>query len=200
MLKVGLTGGIGSGKTIAANVFEVLGIPVFYADRQAKELYHQKDIRDEIKTLFGQDIYYKTGKLNTSKLASVVFNDSLLLQKLNEVIHPAVNRKFEKWISDNQHKGYSYVIKEAAIIFETGHYKSLDKTITVYAPESLRTERVIKRDNLPREQIQKRMQSQMDDNQKMQLSDYVIFNDNKELVVPQILFIHNKINEIFKKM
>ncbi|MFH1320820.1 MAG: dephospho-CoA kinase [Bacteroidota bacterium] len=190
MFKVGVTGGIGSGKTIVCGVFEQLDVPVYSADSAAKNLItSDKNVTIKIKKLFGSKIYSKNGDLYTRKLAEIVFNDKKSLQKLNSIIHPAVKLHFSDWLKDNTQS--SYIIKEAAILFESDSYKDLDAVIIVVAPIELKIKRVMERDGVSREAVMQRMKNQMSDQQKISISDYVIYNDGTRLLLPQILEIHD---------
>jgi dephospho-CoA kinase len=190
-MKVGVTGGIGSGKTIVCAVFEKLGIPVFNADKEAKNIVaSDPGVREKIRTTFG-DAVFSGGEPDRKKLAAIVFSDPEALKKLNNIIHPAVKIKFEHWAELNL--SAPYVIKEAAILFESGSDAGMDKIITVTAPEALRLKRTLKRDNAAEEDIKKRMAQQLSDEEKITRSDFVIWNDDKTLVIPQILEIHKKL-------
>lgn len=187
MLRIGLTGGIGSGKTTVAKVFETLGVPVYYADEAAKRLMNEDEaLKNQLQQQFGKEIYVDE-KLDRSYLASIVFNDNKKLALLNSIVHPATIEDATRWM---QQQNTPYTIKEAALIFESGSQKNLDKVIGVYAPVPLRIERVIKRDNIRKEEILLRMNKQMDEEQKMRLCDYVITNDEEQLVIPQVLALH----------
>jgi dephospho-CoA kinase len=189
MLKIGLTGGIGSGKTTVAKVFEVLGIPVYYADEAAKRLMNEdENLIERLQQQFGEQTY-ADGKLNRSFLSSLVFNDPEKLAILNSIVHPATIEDAARWMKQQT---TPYVIKEAALIFESGSQKDLDKVIGVYAPTPLRILRVIKRDNINKEEIEARMNKQLDEEMKMRLCDYVIKNDEQEMVLPQVLELHKK--------
>ncbi len=191
MLKVGLTGGIGSGKTIVCNVFKQLGIPVYHADIYAKLLADcDEEIKSNLIALLGTDIYYED-RLDRKKLSHIIFNDSSVRQKVNSIVHPKVRQHFKKWISNNGNS--KYIIQEAAILFESGSYNFFDKIITVTAPEELRINRIIERDGSTGDKIINIMRSQMSDDDKIKKSHYVIVNDNKKLIVPQILKIHKKL-------
>lgn len=192
MLRIGLTGGIGSGKTTVARIFETLGIPVYYADDAAKKLMAtNKELREAIINIFGKESYKGT-EPNRSFLASIVFSDEDQLKKLNSLIHPATINDAASWM-DQQNAPYA--IKEAAIIFETGSDKFLDKVIGVYAPEPLRIERVMKRDGLSESQIRQRMSQQMDEDQKMEKCNFVIKNDEVHSLIKQVL----EIDKILRK-
>lgn len=191
MIKIAVTGGIGSGKSIVCKVFEMLGIPVFYADSEAKMLMDGNDeLRSQIILLFGEDIYQQNGAIHRKKLASIIFNDKIALLKLNELVHPAVFNEFLSW---SKTKDTKYVIQEAAVIFENGHAHRFDKIITVTAPIELKIDRCMKRDNINRELVIERMKNQMPDEEKAKRSDYVIVNDDAQLVLPQILKIHQSL-------
>lgn len=188
MLKVGITGGIGSGKTIVCQVFETLGIPVFYADHAARFLMESDAaIISSIKALLGEDVY-QGGVLNREKIASIVFRAPKLLQDLNAIVHPAVIRYGQQWMESQKS---DYVIKEAALFFESGSYKEMDIMIGVYAPRKTRILRVMERDQSTQEKILERMSQQMDEEEKMKLCDFVITNDDSHAILPQVL----KVNE-----
>ena len=187
MIKIGITGGIGSGKSTVANVFEVLGIPVYYADDAAKKLMNEDAaLKEKLIAIFGKEIY-QDGILNRSHLSGLVFNNPEKLAQLNSILHPATIADAESWMQQ-QHSPYA--IKEAAILFESGANKYVDKVIGVYAPIQLRINRVMQRDNSTEEAVTARMNRQMEEDKKMNLCDYVITNDENELVIPQVLNIH----------
>ena len=191
MLKVGITGGIGSGKTTVCRIFEMLGIPVFYADTVSRNLVQQNpDVIAAIKASFGNGIY-QDALLNTKALAKIVFNDPDKLRKLNSIVHPSVFRMFNEWIA--KHAGYAYVLKEAALIFETNAHLTLDAVIVVTAPESMRIKRVMQRDGATEADVQQRMKQQMPEAEKRKQATFVIHNDESELLIPQILAIHKKL-------
>ena len=190
MKVVGLTGGIGSGKSTVARMFEEMGVAVYIADDEAKNLMNEdKVLKNQIIQLLGVDAY-SDGVLNRAYIANIVFNNRQKLQELNAIVHPAVARHFETW--KNQQEG-QYVIKEAAILFENGGYKLCDQTILVLAPLEIRIQRVLKRDQITREQILSRAKNQWDDSQKIPLADYVINNVNLEETRDQVYKIHKKI-------
>lgn len=187
MLRVGLTGGLGSGKSTVARIFETLGIPVYYADDAAKRVMNEDAaLRATIIQHFGNESY-KDGLLNRSHLSATVFADPQKLSLLNSIVHPVTIADAEAWMK-KQHTPYS--IKEAALIFETDSYKHLDYIIGVSAPSEMRIKRGMLRDNLPREAIEKRMKNQMNEAEKMKRCDVVINNDETELLIPQVLKIH----------
>jgi len=186
-MNVGITGGIGSGKSMVAKVFEVLGIPVYYADDAAKRLMNEDvALRQQLIASFG-DAIYTNGLLNRKVLATLVFNDTKKLALLNSIVHPVTIKDGEEWM---RMQIAPYTIKEAALIFESGANKYLDKVIGVYAPAPLRLQRVMLRDNLPEEAVKARMEKQMDEETKMGLCDYIINNNGQELVIPQVMKIH----------
>lgn len=187
MLKVGITGGIGSGKTTVCQVFETLGIPVFYADRAGKFLMENDAVLiNSIKELFGTDVY-DGGVLNREKIASIVFKSPAILEDLNNIVHPAVIRYGRQWMESQQ---TPYALKEAAIFFESGSYKDMDVMIGVYAPRKLRILRIVARDNVSQEKILERMSFQMDEEEKMKRCDFVITNDDVQAILPQVLGLH----------
>ena len=190
MKLIGITGGIGSGKSTIAKVFMSIGYPVYNSDTRAKELINSNEkLINSIKLSFGDDLYNSQG-LDRKKMASIVFNNPEKLELLNFIIHPTVGKDFEKWI-DLQNT--SFILKEAAILFETGIYKSLHKTILVSAPQETRIERVIKRDNTNQEEVLSRMNNQWSEEKKTELADYVIDNSGNKLVIPQVLEIIKQI-------
>ena len=190
ILKVGLTGGIGSGKSTVAKIFEVLGIPVYYTDDAAKKLMNEDDaIKELLVKEFGSAIYLN-GKLNRPCLSSLVFNDPKKLEALNAIVHPATIADADKWM---QKQTTPYAIKEAALIFESNANKYLDKVIGVYAPTQLRIQRVMLRDKLSEEAILARMSKQMNEEEKMQLCDFIIKNDTDNLIIPQVLKVHQSL-------
>jgi dephospho-CoA kinase len=189
MLKIGLTGGIGSGKTTVANIFKVLGIPVFDADSVAKELMENDlDLRDKLIAQFGH-LVFENGKLNRKWLAGIVFQDPYQLNLLNALVHPVTLKIAENWFVD-QHA--PYVIKEAALLFEAGAGAGMDYIIGIFAPQHIRIQRVMQRDRLSRDEVLMRINQQVDDTIKMKLCDFVIVNDNQQLLTPQVLQLHHK--------
>lgn len=170
---IGLTGGIGSGKTTIANYLKSLGIPVYIADDEAKKVMQLPEIVTQIKLEFGENVFVND-LINTSKLAKLVFNNPEKLKQLNKIVHPAVKEHFDNWVL--QHKDFPFVIKEAAILFESGSYQYCDKIITVIAPIETRIKRVMERDQTSRENVLNRINSQWTDEQKTSKSDFVITN------------------------
>lgn len=191
MKKVGFTGNIGSGKSTASLIFNAIGIPVFNADIEAKKLYSEEEVKLKIKALFGEEVFAENGSVDFKKLADIIFNNKESLQKVNELIHPLTLRKFEAWLEKN--KGAAYTIHESAIIFENNLQSHFDLVITVSAPEETRLERIMKRDNLKPEIIRERIKNQLPDKEKCKLSDFVIINDGKEMLIPQVVKINNLI-------
>jgi dephospho-CoA kinase len=190
MLKIGITGGIGSGKTVVAKVFETLGIPVYYADEAAKRLMNEDaTLKEKIQSQFGKESY-TDGKLNRAFIASVVFSNPDKLALLNSIVHPVTIADAHQWMLQQTSP---YAIKEAALMFESGSNKELDKIIGVYAPAPLRILRAMQRDHSDREEVLARMKRQMDEEEKMRLCDYVITNDEQSMILPQILELHNKL-------
>lgn len=187
MLKIGLTGGIGSGKSTVAKIIEVLGIPVYYADTEAKRLMNSNEkIKESIRQHFGEATYKKE-ELDRKYLADIVFNNPEKLDLLNALIHPVTIKDAEEWM---QRQAAPYSIKEAALLFESGAAENLDFVIGVYAPQALRIKRVMKRDNLAQDEIVKRINRQVNEEMKMKLCDFVITNNEQELLIPQVLKLH----------
>ncbi len=196
MIIIGLTGNIGSGKSIICMVFESLGIPVFYADIEAKKILHNKKLTNIITEVLGKEILNTEGEIDNKKLASTVFGNKQKLGLLNDLIHPEVYQAFTKWL-DHQNNS-KYAIIEAAILFESGFDKYVDLSINVYAEKSIRIKRISKRDKIKETEILKRMNNQLSDEEKIKLADFTIYNDGK-LVIPQILDLHKKISSMKKE-
>ncbi|MBK9733332.1 MAG: dephospho-CoA kinase [Chitinophagaceae bacterium] len=191
MLKIGITGGIGTGKTTVCHIFETLGIPVFYADDESKKMLEEdEEIAHSIKNVFGEDIYHEK-KLDKKALAAIVFNNPEKLAALNSITHPAVFRKFESWAT--QQKNVPYIIKEAALIFEAGADAFLDAVIVVASPEWLRIERVSQRDHSNESAIRSRMKNQWPEEKKIKRARFIIHNDEEQLIIPQVLSIHREL-------
>ena len=190
-LKIGITGGIGTGKSFVSKIFKTMGIPFYDADLEAK-LIMVKDpqVREALIEAFGSETYFEDGSLNRAYLSSQVFNNSEKLEKLNNIVHPAVIQAGVDW--SNEQTG-PYSLKEAALLYESGSYKKLDHTILVTAPEELRIERVMKRDKVSREEVLSRMQKQMPEDEKLQYADFIIHNDEVQPLLPQVLAIHHKL-------
>lgn len=193
MLKIGLTGGIGSGKSTVAKIFELLGIPVYYADDAAKKLMQEnEEMKTLLKNEFGEEIY-KNGQLNTTHLSAQVFDNKVKLQQLNSIVHPIVIAYGRNWM---QQQTAPYAVKEAALFFESGSHAGLDYIVGVYAPQALRIQRIILRQGISRQQVLDRMDKQLDDNIKMKLCDFVVLNDEQHLVLPQVLELHKKFTNL----
>lgn len=189
MIKVGLTGGIGSGKTTVARIFETLGIPVYYADDAAKRLMNtNEELKARIIQHFGQESYGEEG-LNRKYIASIVFNNKEKLELLNSLTHPVTMQDSLAWMNE---QSSPYAIKEAALLFESGAAEQLDHIIGVYAPQHIRVKRVMDRDNVSAEDVMKRISRQIDEEMKMKLCDFVITNNDQQLVIPQVLELHQK--------
>ncbi|WP_367187072.1 dephospho-CoA kinase [Mucilaginibacter sp.] len=191
MLKIGLTGNIGSGKTTVSKIFELLGIPVFYADDAAKKVMVTDQILiDSIKSTFGELSYFDDGTLNRKHIAGIVFNNVEQLAKLNSLVHPATFRAFDEWIKEINN--VPYILKEAALLFESDSYKMCDYSIMIQAPVEIRIKRVVQRDGLTREEVESRDSKQFSEDKKTQLADYIIKNDDVQLVIPQVLELHQE--------
>lgn len=187
MLKVGITGGIGSGKSVVCRVFATLGIPIFNADDAARHLMeHDTILRQSIINSLGEDTYI-AGKPDRERIATIVFNNPSLLQKLNALVHPATIRYANEWI---QQQTSPYAIKEAAIFFESGSYTEMDVIIGVYAPQELRIARAMKRSNLTREKVSAIMARQLNEDEKMKRCNHIIVNDDTKALLPQVLHLH----------
>ncbi len=190
MIKVGLTGGIGSGKTLVSEIFLRLGIPVFNADKEAKIILNQDtDVVNQIKSTFGN--VYNGNEINKEKIASIIFTDQDALKKINSIVHPKVHEYFHTWIAKQYDS--KYVIEEAAILFESNAYKDMDITINVHADELIRINRVLKRDKTTIEAIKSRIKNQLSDDDRIKIADYTIFNNEEKMLLPQVIEIHNKI-------
>lgn len=190
VIKLGVTGGIGSGKTTVCRVFNVLGIPVFEADKDAREIMdNDLIVKRKINSIAGKDLY-NSGSLDRKSLAELMFNNKAMLAKVNSLVHPVVFDHFLQW---DKEQTAPYIILEAAILFESGGSKLLDKVVSVIAPVEERIERVMQRNCLSREQILERIHNQMDDEARIRLSDYVINNADNDMIIPVILKIHKEI-------
>ncbi|GEP96779.1 dephospho-CoA kinase [Chitinophaga cymbidii] len=197
MYIIGITGGIGSGKSTVARVFRLLGIPVYSADDAAKEIMvKDPQLVEQIKAHFGPEAYLGDGTLHRKFISGIVFNDKEQLAVLNSLVHPATIRDSENWAARQKSP---YVIKEAALMFETASFHHVDSVISVYAPEALRIHRVMKRDHVSRNDVLARMHKQIDDRIKMKLADYVIYNDEQQMVIPQVLALHQQFLAVAKQ-
>jgi len=198
MIKVGITGGIGSGKSTVCRVFETFGIPVFYADAVAKSIMVTDHILiTGLKETFGQESYDDSGKLNNKHIAAIVFNDKDQLVRLNALVHPAVFRAFDVWI-ETIPPNTPYILKEAALLFESGSYKLCDKSVLVTAPASVKIKRVMDRDGVSAGQVEARMDKQMSDDEKSKMADFLIRNDGSQSVIHQVLELHHQFLNLTK--
>lgn len=188
---IGLTGGIGSGKTTVARLFQAEGIPVYIADEEAKKILDFPETIKKVSQTFGDSMVFD-GKIDRKKLSEIVFNDPDKLKKLNDIIHPLVKKHFDEWV--NEHKEFPYVVKEAAILFESGSYKYCDVIITVVASEEVRIQRVINRDNTTKSAVLDRMKNQWSDEQRIGKSNFVIKNENFVETEQQFRYILKKLN------
>ncbi len=194
MHKIGVTGGIGSGKSTICKIFEVLGIPVYYADERARILIlTDTRIRKGYKTLFGENVY-KNGQLDRKLVADRIFSDRTLLEKVNRLVHPVVREDFLQW---TERQEATYVVEEAAVLLERGGQDLLDRVIVVSAPESLRVKRVVQRDGIHEEKVKERMKNQWTDRQRRRFADYEVLADDRHLEVPQVLQIHAELEKIW---
>ena len=197
-LRIGVTGGIGVGKSTVCEIFKKIGIPIYDADTRAKYLMtHDPALIREIKDGFGWDAYKRNNELNRDYLAKIVFNNEEKLQALNGMVHPRVGQDYEQWVLDNRDKPYS--IKEAALLFEAKSYKSLHKIIVITCPINTRIERIMKRDHVKKEDVLKRINNQMTDKERLDRADFVIYNDGRKSLIEQALSIHHEILELREK-
>lgn len=191
MKKIGLTGGIGSGKSTVAEIFSRLGVPVFVSDDVAKRLQEEdEEVRKAIKGIFGEEIY-EGKKLDRAKVAGIVFADKQKLEQLNAIVHPAVGKAFEVFCQKHRHA--NFILKESAILFEIGDDKNLDGMIVVTAPDELRITRVMKRDGVEQEAVVKRMKNQVKQEEKAKKADFCIANDEQQLLIPQVIDVFRKL-------
>lgn len=196
-LRIGITGGIGSGKTTICKLFETSGIPVYYADAAAKHLMvHNPDLVSQIKAHFGTEAYTQSGELNRAYLAGIVFHDEKKLKLLNSLVHPVVEKDAQAWHARQQDAPYT--LKEAALIFESGSHRHLDRVIYVYAPLELRIKRVMERDHVSRDEVLARVRNQWPEEDKIALSDHVIINDNTLSVIQQVHKLHRRLCSMTK--
>lgn len=190
MKSIGLTGGIGSGKSTVARIFEQMGYGIYYADMRSKALYEEDTVvREEVTALLGEGVWNADGSPDRGKIAGIVFQDKRKLQALNGILHPAVKRDYARWLERIEASGYNkgFVLKEAAILYEAGTYTQQDGVIAVYAPKALRLERVATRDGADKQAILDRMRNQWPDARKLQLADFHIFNDGVHVLIPQVM-------------
>jgi dephospho-CoA kinase len=195
MLKVGLTGNIGSGKSTVSRIFEVIGIPVFHADKEAKELYNLEIVKQRILDIFGKEVFSENS-VDFKKLANVIFSDKDKLQTINNIIHPLVFERFNRWLIDNNDS--PYIIHESAIIFENNLQSYYDKIINVSADTDIRIERVINRDGVEKNMVINRIKNQMSDTLKSELSDYIINNNINDMLIPQVITIDKELKSLDK--
>lgn len=194
MLKVGITGGMGSGKTTVCKIFETLGIPVYHADDRAKYLMtHDKMLIKKIKSIFGEKAYRTDLQLNRKHISNIAFQDPEKLKELNKAVHPVVIKDSEQW--HNSQENAPYTLKEAALLFESGGNKKLDKIITIVAPLEIRIKRILERDQTTKEDVMARIKNQLSDEEKVAKSDYVIHNDTKKGLIQQVLEIHSELTK-----
>jgi len=194
MKKIGITGGIGSGKTTVCEIFKLLGIAVFHADDEARKLQDcDLEVKNLLIGLYGERIYTLEGKLNRKKLADIVFNHSKALADVNEIIHPVVRKNFLKWAE--KHHNAPYILYEAAVLLESGYASDFDRNILVLADEKERIERVIRRDHISEALVKQRIKNQMSDIQKIKMVDYIIENNNQKLLIPQVRELDKLIRE-----
>lgn len=199
MLNVGITGNIGSGKTTVCKLFAIMGVPVYYADERGRAISNENiEVVKKVKALLGSDIYTENQELKRSAVAEIVFNDSEKLAALNAIIHPAVAEDSNKWFAEQTGAGKAYALKEAALLVENGSYKHLDKLIVVSAPLELRLDRVMSRDKTKRDQVEARMKNQLGNEEKEKVADFVIVNDGKEALIPQVLAIHKELTNKYR--
>lgn len=192
MIKVGLTGNIGSGKTWVCQIFSALNIPIYYADLEARNILNTSQTIEKIALIFGEDVLLSSKQIDRKKLASIVFNDTKELEKLNRLIHPHLREHFQQWANQQNSK---YVIQEAAILFENGFDHLMDKTITIASPKSIRLNRVMERDQISKEDVLARMNNQWSDEKKEKAADYIIVNDGSQMLLPQVLKVHQFLNK-----
>ncbi|MDB5236732.1 MAG: Dephospho-CoA kinase [Hymenobacter sp.] len=192
MLRIGITGGIGSGKSIVSRLFQALGVPIYDADTRARWLMENDEaLRQQLSAAFGPVTYDAAGRLNRPVLAGTVFRNPARLAQLNALVHPHVGTDFERWAAAQQRAGHAYVLKEAALLFEAGSYKQLDRIITVFAPLPVREARVLRRDpHRSPADVQAIMAKQLSEKEKMQRADYVLSNDDVRPLLPQVLALH----------
>lgn len=189
-LKIGITGGIGAGKSVVTRIFKVLGIPTYDADKEAKEIMVKSDkVRNAIIDTFGKEVYFEDGSLNRTLLSKKVFNNKEELEKLNAIVHPAVIQDGIDWAAAQT---TIYTIKEAALLFESGSYKALDFTILVSSPESVRIKRVMERDSVTEQEVKNRIDKQMPEQDKIALANFIIYNDDQHSLIQQVVQLHQQ--------
>lgn len=197
MLKVGITGGIGSGKTTICKILELMGAPVFYSDKIAKSVMQtDKVLIEQVKKAFSSNAYYEDGSLNRVYLGAVVFKDDIALKRLNDLVHPAVFRAFDLWLKKNEKA--PYILKETALLFETRSYLECDYSILITSPLKLRIARVVERDYVSEEYLLSVIDKQLSDEEKSKLADYFIINDEMQLLIPQVQQLHHTFTQLAK--
>ena len=197
-LKVGITGGIGSGKSIICKVFNILGAPVFNSDLSAKEIMNNSNfVRSKLTNLFGDDIYLKSGNIDRKKIAEIIFNDKIALQSVNKIVHPEVRKAFVSWAEKQK---VAYVLQESAILFENNLNDFYDKIIVVTADDELRIKRTISRNGMERDQVIERMKNQQPQSVKASHADYVIKNNGSDLVIPRVIEIDKNLKEEWQNL
>jgi len=198
MLRIGITGGIGSGKSVVARVFASLGVPVYDSDSRAKHVMaHDLVLRAQLQEAFGAEAYDAAGLLNRPYLARVAFNDAAQLARLNALVHPRVGEDFATWSAAQAAAGQPYILKEAALLYESGAYKGLDAIITVFAPAEVRAARVLRRDShRSAADVQAIMGKQLSEDEKLARAEYVVYNDDSQLVLPQVLALDAKFKRV----
>lgn len=192
MIRLGLTGGIGSGKTTVAKIFESFGVPVYYADDEAKRLMNESEIQTAIIAEFGDETYIN-GRLNRAHLAGLVFGNEVRLQALNAIVHPVVGKDYETWCAGQKS---DIILKEAAILIESGAVKTVDKVVVVSAAEQTRIKRVMLRDGVSEEQVKSRMKHQLTEEERLSYADFVVYNDGEQLLNPQVQEILNDLRNL----
>lgn len=192
MRRIGVTGGIGSGKSVVCRLFQALGAPVYDSDARAKwVMAHDQQLRAELQAAFGMETFDEAGQLNRTHLARVAFADPAQLARLNALVHPTVGRDYAAWAAARQAEGHAYALKEAALMYESGAYRQLDAIITVFAPLPVRQARVLRRDpHRTAADLANIIGKQMSEEEKMQRAEYVVFNDDQQPVLPQVLKLH----------
>ncbi|MGY2130845.1 dephospho-CoA kinase [Hymenobacter sp. HD11105] len=197
MLRIGITGGIGSGKSVVCRLFQLLGAPVYDSDYRAKWIMaHDESLRAELLAAFGAQTFTATGQLDRAYLARIAFTAPAQLSRLNALVHPHVGRDFETWASAQHQAGRPYLLKEAALLYESGAYRQLDRIITVFAPQAVRQVRVLRRDpHRTAADILAIVDKQLSEEEKMQRADYIIYNDDQQLLLPQVLALDEQFKQ-----
>lgn len=201
MLKIGITGGMGTGKTVVSRVFALLGVPVYDSDARAKWMMrHDEELRQELISAFGTEAFTEEGELNRAYISSIVFNNPQRLEQLNSLVHPHVRNDFAKWAAS--HSGKPYVLKEAALMYESEAWKQMDQIITVFAPMEARIKRLLHRDTHRTEDaIRTIISKQLSEEDRMSRAEHIIYNDDQQLIIPQVLKLHEQLtaSEIIEK-